>query len=235
MIRLWRPVNAVGGSRSEITHAGRLGLLALSFGLSGCLDDGNTGEAPGSADVDQSVREVRVDPDEARRVRSVKLTSRLPRAVAATCREASRETSLRVRVVCPPLVPDVRIVTEKDNPSLGVPFPPNWYTMTFNTAVSDPRHWVVGVGRPEAARQNVLSDRFHVVKGLPKLVKRLRVGRERVALYWYPPPGGAMNEGHVIAFVRMPGLSLWASIHGRRYGDAAVAMALEMARAVRAG
>jgi hypothetical protein len=235
MIRLSTPVHALSGSRSEITRAGRLGLLALSFGLSGCLDDGNEGEARRSADVNRSVREVRVDPEEARRVASVNLTRRLPRPVVATCRQASRETSLRVRVVCPPLVPDVRIVTEKDNPHLSVPFPPNWYDMTFNTAAPEPRHWVVGVGRPKAASQNVLSDRFHVVKGLPKLVKRLRVGREQVALYWYPPPGGAMNEGHVIAFVRMRGLSLWASIHGRRYGDAAVAMALEMARTVRTG
>jgi hypothetical protein len=44
-----------------------------------------------------------------------------------------------------------------------------------------------------------------------------------------------MHEGHEIAFVRMRGLSLWASNHGRRYGDAAVAMALEMARTVRTG
>jgi hypothetical protein len=140
-----------------------------------------------------------------------------------------------VRVVCPPLVPDVRIVTEKDNPNLSVPFPPNSYELTFNTAVPEPRHWVVGVGRPAVASENVLSDRFHVVRGLPKLVKRLRVGGERVAVYWYPRPGGAMHEGHVIAFVRMRRLSLWASIHGRRFGDAAVAMALEMARTVRIG
>jgi hypothetical protein len=36
-----------------------------------------------------------------------------------------------VRVVCPALVPDVKIVTEKDNPHLSVPFPPNWYDMTM--------------------------------------------------------------------------------------------------------
>jgi hypothetical protein len=178
-------------SRREITRAGRLGLLAFGFGLYGCVDDDNGGEARRSADINQSVREVRVDPEEAGRVASVKLTRRLPQPVAATCRQASRETSLRVRVVCPPLVPDVRIVTEKDNPNLSVPYPPNWYDMTFNTAVPEPRHWVVGAGRPRAASQNVLSDKFHVVKGLSELVKRLRVGSEQVALYWYPPPGGA--------------------------------------------
>jgi hypothetical protein len=42
-----------------------------------------------------------------------------------------------------------------------------------------------------------------------------------------------VHEGHVIAFVRMGDLSLWASIHGRRYGDAAVAMVLDMARSAR--
>jgi hypothetical protein len=194
-------------------------LLALSVALAGCLGGG-----------DEDVSEVRADRDGARRVVSVELTTRLPRPVAAACRAASRETSLRVPVVCPPLVPDLRIVTETGNPNLSLPFPPNRYELTFDTARPELPHWVVGVGRPKPAKRNVLSDRFHVDKGLPKLVKRLRFGRDRVALYWYPPPGGAMHEGHVIAFVRMRGFSLWASIHGRRYGDAAVAMALEMAR-----
>lgn len=94
---------------------------------------------------------------------------------------------------------------------------------------------MVGVSRPRAAEENILSDKLHVVKGLPKLIKRLRVGSERVAVYWYPPPGGAVHEGHVIAFVRLGDLALWASIHGRDYGDAAVAMVLDMARSVRAG
>jgi hypothetical protein len=179
------------------------------------------------------VREVRVDPEDARRVVSVKLTRNLPPPVAATCRAASREKSLRVPAICPRLVPDVRIVTEEDNPNLSVPFPPDHYELTFNTAVPEPRHWVVGVGRPAAAEENVLSDKLHVVKGLPQLVKHVRVGSEQVAVYWYPPPGGAVHEGHVIALVRMPDLALWASVHGRRYGDAAVAMVLDMASTVR--
>jgi hypothetical protein len=36
----------------------------------------------------------------------------------------------------------------------------------------------------------------------------------------------------VIAFAHTSGLSVWASIHGRRYDDAAVAMVLDMARGV---
>jgi hypothetical protein len=127
----------------------------------------------------------------------------------------------------------VRIVTEGDTPNLSVPFPPDHYELTFNTAGPEPRHWVVGLGRPAAAEENVLSDKLHVVKGLPKLVNRFRVGSEQVAVYWYPPPGGAVHEGHVIALVRMRNLTLWASIHGRRYRDAAVAMVLDMARSVR--
>jgi hypothetical protein len=217
----------------RITHVWRLGLLWLALALAGCQDDGDRGEGRRSADRGDRVREVRVDPEETRRVVNVKLTRRVPPPVAAPCRAASREESLRVPAVCPGLVPDVRIVTEQDNPNLEVPFPPNWYELTFNTAVANPRHWVVGVGRPGAATENVLSDKLHVVKGLPKLVERLRVGSERVAVYWYPPPGGAKHEGHVIAFVRMPQLTVWASIHGRRYGDAAVAMALDMAGSVR--
>jgi hypothetical protein len=191
-----------------MTGAWRLGLLCLPLALTGCLDD-----------------------DDARRVTSVELTRSLPRPVAAACRAVARDESLRVPPVCPRLVPDLPIVTEEDNPSLMVPFPPTSYELTFNTA-SEPRHWVVGVGRPRAARQSVLSDRFNAVKGLPRLVRRLRDGSERVAVYWYPPPGGAVHEGHVIAFVEKRDLSVWASIHGRRYGDAAVAMAIDLARSV---
>jgi hypothetical protein len=222
-----------GIAKRGITRAWRLGVLWLPLALAGCLGNSDRDEARRSADRGDQVREVRVDPEETRRVVSVKLTRRVPTPVAATCREASREASLRVPAVCPGLVPDVRIVTEKDNPNLEVPFPPTWYEPTFSTAVPEPRHWVVGLGRPGAATQNVLSDELHVVKGLPMLIKRLRVGSERVAVYWYPPPGGAKHEGHVIAFVRMPQLTIWASIHGRRYGDAAVAMVLDMARTVR--
>jgi hypothetical protein len=197
-----------------MTGAWRVFVLWLPLALAGCLGDD----------------------DERRRgaptVNSVELTRTLPPQVRAACRAAAREESLRVRPVCPGLVPDLRILTEKDNPNLSLPFPPNWYELTFNTAGPGPRHWVVGVGRPRAARQNVLSDEFHVVKGLPRLVDRLRVGGERVSAYWYPPPGGAVHEGHVIAFVRRSDLSLWASIHGRRYGDAAVAMVVDMAGGV---
>jgi hypothetical protein len=192
-----------------MTGAWRVGVLCLALALTGCLDDGD-----------------------ARRVTSLELTRTLPRPVAAACRAIARDESLRVPPICPRLVPDLRIVTEEDNPSLIVPFPPTSYELTFNTAVSEPGHWVVGVGRPQAARQSVLSDTFNAVKGLPRLVRRLRDGSERVALYWYPPPGGAIHEGHVIAFVEKSDLSLWASIHGRRYGDAAVAMVLDMARSV---
>jgi hypothetical protein len=148
----------------------RLGVLSLALALAGCLDDGDGSEARRRADGGDQVRELRVGPEEARRVVSVKLTRRAPRPVAATCPAASREESLRLQVVCPGLVPDVRIVTEKDNPNRSVPFPPNWYELTFNTAGREPRHWVVGAGRPAAARENVLSDKFHEVKGLPMLV-----------------------------------------------------------------
>jgi hypothetical protein len=198
----------------------RMVWLALALALAGCVDD---------SDDDGRRGEDRDAPA----VTSVELTRRVLPPVAAACRAASREESLRVPAICPGLVPDVRIVRERDNPNLSLPFPPDHYELTFNTAVSHPRHWVVGVGRPTAAEEHVLSDKFHVVKGLPKIVKRLRVGSERVAVYWYPPPGGAMHEGHVIALVRMRDLAVWASIHGRRYGDAAAAMVLDMARSAR--
>jgi hypothetical protein len=215
-----------------MTRAGRFGPFWLALALAGCLGDGD-GDGRRGQDRGDHVPEVRVDPRDARSVSSVKLTRRVLPPVAVACRAASREESLRVPTICPGLVPDLRIVTERDNPNLSVPFPPDHYELTFNTAVPAPRHWVVGVGRPSAAEKNVLSDTFHVVKGLPKPVKRLRVGSERVAVYWYPPPGGAVHEGHVIALARMRDLTLWASIHGRRYGDAATAMVLDMARSVR--
>jgi hypothetical protein len=197
-----------------MTGACRVGVLLLPLALAGCLGD------------EANRRAV------APKVSSVELTRTPPRQVVAACRAASRAKSLRVPPICPRLVPDLRIATERDDTNLSLPFPPTWYELTFNTAGPGPRHWVVGVGRPRAARQNLLSDEFHEVKGLPRLVDRLRIRGERIAVYWYPPPGGAIHEGHVIAFLEMRDLSLWASIHGRRYGDAAVAMVVDMAGTV---
>jgi hypothetical protein len=204
-----------------MTGGWRLGVLLLPLVLAGCLDDGDGGEGPRAADRGE------------RSVVSVELTTRPLRPVVAACRAAAREKSLRVPVVCPQLVPDLRIVTEGGDPNLVIPFPATWYELTFNTATAGTGHWIVGVGRPKAARESVLSDEFHEVKGLPRLVERIRAGGQRVAVYWYPPPAGAMHRGHVIAFVERRGLALWASIHGRRYADAAVAMVLDMASRVR--
>jgi hypothetical protein len=201
-----------------MTGAWRLGVLLLPLALAGCLDDGDGGGGPRGADRGE------------RTVVSVELTTRPLRPVVAACRAAAGEESLRVPAVCPQLVPDLKILTERDDPNLILPSPPTWYELTFNTAVAEPGHWIVGVGRPRAARESVLSDRFHEVEGLPRLVQRFRAAGARVAVYWYPPPGGAMHRGHVIAFVQGRNLALWASIHGRRYADAALAMVLDMAR-----
>jgi hypothetical protein len=127
-------------AKPGITGAWRLGVLWLPLALAGCLGDGDRDEGRGGADRRERVPEVRVDPEDARRVVSVTLTNTVPPPVGAACRAASREESLRVPAICPGVVPDVRIVTERDNPSLSVPFPPDHYELTFNTDVREPRH-----------------------------------------------------------------------------------------------
>jgi len=92
-------------------------------------------------------------------------------------------------------------------------------------------HWIAGAGTVRAVRYDQLGDAQNVVKGLPRLVSRSRVGRYAVAVYEYPDyPAGGANGSHSAAFVRCGARLVFASIHGHGNGHAATDMAVDLAR-----
>lgn len=91
-------------------------------------------------------------------------------------------------------------------------------------------HWITGGGKRQAVRRWLLTDAFNETPGNPKLVRRLSVLDRRVLVYRYPRRAGGPNMGHWAAFVEVEGELVFASLHGRRYVDATVAMAVDLAR-----
>jgi hypothetical protein len=76
----------------------------------------------------------------------------------------------------------------------------------------------------------LLTDFINEVKGKPTLVRLEDVAGRRVLVYRYPPyPAGGVNGSHWAAFVRVGEELVFASVHGRRYVNAAVAMAVDLA------
>jgi hypothetical protein len=77
-----------------------------------------------------------------------------------------------------------------------------------------------------------LDRRCQRHQGNPKFVRRQDVDARQVLIYRFPPfPAGGPNGGHWAAFVRVGRDEMvFASLHGRRYVDAAVEMALDLAK-----
>jgi hypothetical protein len=138
-----------------------------------------------------------------------------------------------VRVLCPKLIPDVPLLTPGAGLHGPILFEPTYYMLSFNNG--DPpgpaRHWIVGGGLARAVEKWVLTDVANEIKGNPKFVRRQDVDARQVLIYRFPPfPAGGPNGGHWAAFVRVGRDEMvFASLHGRRYVDAAVEMALDLA------
>jgi hypothetical protein len=79
--------------------------------------------------------------------------------------------------------------------------------------------------------QWLLTDSMNDVKGAPKLVQQPNLAGRTVRVYRYPRyPAGSANGSHWAAFVRVGDELVFASLHGERYVDAAVEMALDLAQ-----
>jgi hypothetical protein len=160
------------------------------------------------------------------------LTSEIPSRVTAACEKARKRAA--VRVLCPKLIPDVPLFTPGAGLHGPISFEPTYYMLSFNNG--DPpgpaRHWIVGGGLARAVEKWVLSDVANEIKGNPKLVHRRDVDARQVLIYRFPPfPAGGPNGGHWAAFVRVGrGEMVFASLHGKRYVDAAVEMALALTK-----
>jgi hypothetical protein len=167
---------------------------------------------------------------DAARLRQLGLTSEIPRRVRAACERARKRAT--VRVLCPELIPDVPLFTPGAGLHGPISFAPAYYMLSFNNG--DPpgpaRHWIVGGGLAGAVEKWVLTDVANEIKGNPKLVRRRDVDARQVLIYRFPPfPAGGPNGGHWAAFVRVGRDEMvFASLHGKRYVDAAVEMALDL-------
>jgi hypothetical protein len=112
-----------------------------------------------------------------------------------------------------------------------------FYMLDYNTAagfsgrpMEGVIHWLVGGGEARIVRRWLLTDVVNDFKGNPQLVRRLTVGGRHVLVYRFPPyPAGGVNGSHWAAVVRVGNELVFASVHGRRFVDAAVAMAADLA------
>jgi hypothetical protein len=143
-----------------------------------------------------------------------------------------------VRVVCPPLVPDVPLTRSPGLWGASVPHDdPRFYMLSFNNGglPGGKRHWIAGGGQAGAVEKWVLTDFDNVVKGNPTLIRTTTVRGRRVSIYHFPPyPAGGPNGGHWAAFIHVGGEIVFASPHERRYVPAAVEMALALAEELEA-
>jgi hypothetical protein len=165
------------------------------------------------------------------RLHELGLKRGVPAQVAKACAEARRLAS--VRVICPRLIPDVPLLKiEGLWGSIVLQDEPRFYMLSFNNGgLGRARHWLTGGGNAAVVKEWVLTDKANEVEGDPKLVRAVDVDRRRVLIYRFPPfPAGGPNGGHWAAFVRVGDQLVFASLHGRRYVDAAVEMALDLAQ-----
>jgi hypothetical protein len=69
------------------------------------------------------------------------------------------------------------------------------------------------------------------VKGDANLEQSMEADGRTVLVYRFPEyPGGGINGSHVAAFVRVDDQLVFASLHGMRWINSAVEMALDLAR-----
>lgn len=172
---------------------------------------------------------------DAAQLRRLGLTREVPGQVREACAEARRLA--KVRVVCPRLVPDVPLTRIEGLWGSMVSGPGLVYELSFVNAggffdrpLKGVEHWITGGGVAEVVQKEVLTDFVNEVKGNPKLMRSLAVRGRLVRVYRFPRyPAGGPNGDHVAAVVRVGDELVFASLHGERYVNAAVAMAVDLA------
>jgi len=220
--------------RQGVTFGLLLGLLVAS-----CT--GNVGPPTTSATP-------RLD---AQRLGELQLTRSIPEQVSEACTEARQFA--KVPVLCPELIPDIPI-THMEGSYGAATFAdePRVYTLTFDTDFFHKptncgeasargncpgvKHWIVGAGDAHVVEKLILTDFVNEVKGDPNLVQTMHADGRTVLVYRFPEyPGGGINGSHVAALVRVDAQLVFASLHGTRWVEAAVEMALDLARQASAG
>ena len=176
---------------------------------------------------------------DAAQLRRLGLTRDVPAQVREACAEARRLAT--VRVVCPRLVPDVPLTRIEGLWGSMVSGPGLVYELSFVNAggffgrpLKGVEHWITGGGEANAVQKWILTDFANEVKGDARLVRSRVVRGLRVRIYRFPHyPAGGPNGDHVAAVVRVGDELVFASLHGERYVEAAVAMAADLAERAR--
>jgi hypothetical protein len=106
-----------------------------------------------------------------------------------------------------------------------------FYILTFNNGgPGGLLHWIVGGGQADVVERRLLTDVSNEVKGNPTLMRRVAIAGWSVLIYRFPEfPAGGPNGGHWAAVVRIGDEMVFASLHGERYVDATVEMAVSLA------
>lgn len=147
--------------------------------------------------------------------------------MARACSRSASPGSRRA-VICPSLVPDVEPV---EDPKLSGPIARantlGYSLMSFNNGLVG-RHFILGSGSPRWLHHELFDTVNEGSTRKPRRLPDQRVGGVTARLYAFY---GGPNSGHVGAIVkREDGLEAFASMHGARYTDATVLLALDLAR-----
>ena len=199
-------------------------LACPALAVVGCTGGNNGTDASTWAQVEQPTRL------DAERLQELDLTYVVPAQVQEACAEARRLAT--VRVICPPLVPDVPLTRLSGLwGSMVVDAEPRFYMLSFNNGglPGGKRHWITGGGEADVVAKWVLTGFLNEVPGDAELVRTITVRGQLVSIYHFPPPAGGPNVGHWAAFVQVGDQVVFASPHERRFVGAAVEMALALA------
>src|SRR5579875_3758447 len=159
-----------------------------------------------------------------RHLRSIRLTTAVPRQVKASCVQASRMTKLTV--VCPPLVPAGGVVPGLYGPQI---VSRTSYSVSINNGQNPGHiHWEFGATAGPQSRLWIFDRRdWAAPPHTPpaRLIRRIRHLGRVITLYRFPDNDGQL-EGHDAAFATQDGISYFVSIHGHTHDHADIAMLL---------
>jgi len=216
----------------------RSAILAVSLSL---LVGACTNEAP-EPRATSTPDEPRLDADQ---LFGLGLTREIPDQVLEACEEARRLAT--VRVLCPRVIPNISITHTKGSyGSIVFADQPRVYMMSFDKDFFSPpqdcgeaqaqgncpgvKHWIVGGGDAGVVEKWILTDFANEVKGDAELMESREVDDRLVLIYRFPTyPAGGVNGSHWAAVVEVGEETVFASLHGGRYVEAAVEMALDLA------
>jgi hypothetical protein len=170
------------------------------------------------------------------RLSQLQLTRHIPDQIRHACTEARQLA--QVRVVCPRLIPDIEL-TKIEGLWGAIIFQeePRVWMLSFTNAggfygrpLRGVGHWIAGGGKATIVEKWILSGFTNEVKGNAVLVRTIRESGRRVRIYRFPSyPAGGVNGSHWGAFVDIGDEIFFASLHGERYIDAAVQIAIDLA------